>query len=257
MISYSTEVTSSKITSDNPLFQRTLKAYHLVAPIINGHTLEIGCGEGYGIPIYKTNTNSLTLIDKSSKHLKQIKKRHKDCVIHLKKVPLMNFIDDNSFDTIISFQVIEHIKDHDLFLKEIHRLLKPGGKAYITTPNRVKSIARNPWHVKEFNYEEISLTLNTHFSKYSIQGIQGSDISKSYYDQNKQSVERFLKLDVFKLSQRLPSNLLKVSYEIGNRINRIKLLKQNKNLVSQIGLNDYFLNGYNAETLDFFCVLEK
>lgn len=257
MISYSTEVTSSKILSDNPLYQRTLKAYHLVAPLVNGNTLEIGFGEGYGVPIYKSKVDTLTLIDKSRKHVNQIKRQHKDCIVHLKKVPLMNFIKDNTFDTVISFQVIEHIKDYNLFLKEINRILKPGGKAYITTPNRLKSIARNPWHFKEFNYDEIFSTLKSSFSKFTIQGIQGSKLSNSYYDHNQRSVARLLKFDVLNLLNKLPSTVLKLPYEIGNRINRIQLLKQNKNLVYQIGLNDYFLDDYNTETLDFFCILEK
>ncbi|GIS31642.1 MAG: hypothetical protein Ct9H90mP3_4380 [Flammeovirgaceae bacterium] len=34
-----------------------------------------------------------------------------------------------------SFQVIEHIKNDKLFIKEIHRILKPGGKALISNPN--------------------------------------------------------------------------------------------------------------------------
>lgn len=42
---------------------------------------------------------------------------------------------DNSFDEIICFEVIEHIKNHLQFLKEIKRVLEVGGKAYFTTPN--------------------------------------------------------------------------------------------------------------------------
>lgn len=42
---------------------------------------------------------------------------------------------DNSFDLIIAIEVSEHIPDHEVFFRESSRILKPGGKLYITTPN--------------------------------------------------------------------------------------------------------------------------
>jgi SAM-dependent methyltransferase len=42
---------------------------------------------------------------------------------------------DNSFDLIIAIEVSEHITDHEVFFAEAGRILKPGGKLYITTPN--------------------------------------------------------------------------------------------------------------------------
>ena len=41
---------------------------------------------------------------------------------------------DSSIDTILSTQVLEHVPDHDLYLAECKRLLKPGGKLIITVP---------------------------------------------------------------------------------------------------------------------------
>jgi len=42
---------------------------------------------------------------------------------------------DNTFDLLIAIEVIEHITDHENFFSESGRILKPGGKLYITTPN--------------------------------------------------------------------------------------------------------------------------
>ena len=41
----------------------------------------------------------------------------------------------NSFDMVLSNQVIEHVCNTDLFLKEVHRILKPEGYAVISTNN--------------------------------------------------------------------------------------------------------------------------
>ena len=55
----------------------------------------------------------------------------------------------------VTFQVIEHIKRDRDFLKEIYRVLKPGGKLILTTPNKNMSITRNPWHVREYDPKEM------------------------------------------------------------------------------------------------------
>jgi 2-polyprenyl-3-methyl-5-hydroxy-6-metoxy-1,4-benzoquinol methylase len=43
--------------------------------------------------------------------------------------------EDSYFDVVISNQVLEHIVDTDNFFREIHRILKKGGYAVISTPN--------------------------------------------------------------------------------------------------------------------------
>ncbi len=41
---------------------------------------------------------------------------------------------DNQYDLILATDVIEHIKNDDLALKEIYRILKPNGKLIVTVP---------------------------------------------------------------------------------------------------------------------------
>ena len=43
--------------------------------------------------------------------------------------------DDASFDVLVSNQVIEHVHDTDLFVRECHRVLAPGGVAVVSTEN--------------------------------------------------------------------------------------------------------------------------
>ena len=52
-----------------------------------------------------------------------------DYVSDAKKIP----VKDNSFDYVICTQVLEHINEPHLVIKEMHRLLKKGGKVYLTT----------------------------------------------------------------------------------------------------------------------------
>jgi SAM-dependent methyltransferase len=43
---------------------------------------------------------------------------------------------DGSFDLVVSFDVLEHIRDSDAHLAEVSRVLKPGGKYLIQTPSK-------------------------------------------------------------------------------------------------------------------------
>src|SRR4051812_10047947 len=43
---------------------------------------------------------------------------------------------DNSFDFINMGEVIEHVEVPERVLKEMYRVLRPGGKVYVSAPNR-------------------------------------------------------------------------------------------------------------------------
>lgn len=254
---FSTEVTSSSIRSDHPLFQRTLKAYHIVSRYIHGNVLEIGCGEGYAVELLLQNADQLTLLDKSTYTSKIIQKKYPKVTIIQEKIPPLTTLQSNSFDVVVSFQVMEHIKDVELYLKEIHRVLKPSGKAYISTPNAHNTLIRNPWHYKEYTFEELSNVFQKIFSNVTIQAIQGNTKTAEYYKKNQTSVAHFLRFDIFDFANKMPAWLLKIPYEIANRMNRKKLLHENPELVHSITLEDYSLTAHSEATLDFFCTLEK
>jgi len=43
--------------------------------------------------------------------------------------------EDDTFDAVVSIEVIEHVEDQFHFMRELARIAKPGGKVVITTPN--------------------------------------------------------------------------------------------------------------------------
>lgn len=254
---YTTEIASDKIASDNPIHQRLLKAYYLAEDFVGGDLLEIGCGEGRGIAMLKDKVKSFTAIDKIETVIDQLSERFPDVKFIQDNIPPLNKVADNSYDVIITFQVIEHIKNDKLFLQEIHRVLKPGGKALITTPNIKKTLTRNPWHIREYTADELKALCQQIFSKVDMKGITGSDLVWQYYDQNKRSVEKITRFDIFNLQYKLPASVLRVPYDILNRFNRNKLKSSNDDLVSKISHEDYLLTEEAHEALDLFCIVEK
>ncbi len=254
---YTTEITSDKILSDNPLHHRLLSAYVFAEKYMSGDVLELGCGEGRGIDIILERSKSFTAIDKISEVTERLSRKYPNEKFISSSFPPLKNIENESFDTLISFQVIEHIKNDKLFIKEIHRILKPGGKALISTPNISMTLTRNPWHVREYTSQQLIDLASRNFKKIIMKGINGNDKIKKYYDDNKKSVMKFKRLDIFNLEKYLPNFLYKIPYEFLNRMNRNKLQANDNSLVSSITTNDYSLENDNPKNLDLFLILEK
>lgn len=254
---FTTEITSDQLPSDNPLHQRLLKAYVAVEDQIVGDVLEVGCGEGRGIELMMNKAKSYTAIDKIEEIIDKLKLKFPKGKFLSGNLPPFSAIESNRFDTVISFQVIEHIQDDSFFLQEINRVLKPGGKAYLTTPNRFMSLTRNPWHIREYTADELLKLALKHFSEAQMKGITGDEKVMAYYEKNKRSVDRIARLDFLNLQQRLPAMLYKVPYELLNRWNRKKLKNADDTLVTSITHENYPLTDEASTALDLFLIVEK
>lgn len=254
---FTTEITSDKIASDNPLHHRLLSAYVFSQKYIKGDVLELGCGEGRGIDIILRKSKSFTAIDKIKDIIEKLSSKYKDNVFISSNFPPLSDIEDNSFDTIISFQVIEHIQDDNQYISEIDRILRPGGVALITTPNIKMTLTRNPWHVREYTSEELNNLCRKYFSQVDVLGISGNTKVIEYYNQNLESVKKFKRLDIFNLEKNLPNFIYKIPYEFLNRINRNNLQSNDNELVSAITYKDYELIKDDPNNLDLFVLLKK
>ena len=254
---YTTEITSEAIASDNPIHQRLFKAYVVAADYVRGDILEIGCGEGRGVSTLLDRVNSFTAVDKIKEAIDELQKRFPSGKFISMNLPPLTSLGDNTYDFVISFQVIEHIENDALYLKEIHRVLKPGGMALITTPNRKMSLSRNPWHVREYLPEELSTLARKFFSNVDMKGITGNEKVMKYYEENKKSVRRFTRFDIFNLQYNLPASILRIPYEILNRWNRNKLQSTDRSLVSDIKHQDYIVVDDATNALDLLLIVKK
>lgn len=254
---YTTEITSEEIVSDNPVHQRLFKAYVAAKEHVSGDMLEVGCGEGRGVATLIEYSKSFTAVDKIGEVIDQLQKKFPQGKFIRMNIPPLDGLSDNAYDSIVSFQVIEHIENDLLFLQEIHRVLKPGGVALLTTPNRKMSLSRNPWHIREYLPNELAALAKQVFKHVEMKGITGNEKVMTYYEQNRKSVNRVARFDIFKLQYRLPAALLRVPYEILNRWNRNKLQSGDQHLVKDIRHSDYVVVDDATDALDLLLIVRK
>jgi 2-polyprenyl-3-methyl-5-hydroxy-6-metoxy-1,4-benzoquinol methylase len=254
---YTTEITSEEIASDNPVHQRLFKAYVVAEAYVHGDLLEVGCGEGRGVDVLMPKARSFTAVDKLEPVINGLQKKHPAGKFLSMSIPPLDGLPDNQYDSVVSFQVIEHIENDRLYLNEIHRVMKPGGIALLTTPNRKLSLSRNPWHVREYLADELKALALTIFSQVEMKGITGNEKVMEYYEQNRKSVARVTRWDVLNLQYRLPASLLRIPYEILNRWNRNKLQSGNSKLVTGINHKDYLVVDDASQALDLLLIVRK
>ncbi|OGS22755.1 MAG: hypothetical protein A2252_10540 [Elusimicrobia bacterium RIFOXYA2_FULL_39_19] len=98
-----------------------------------GKILDVGCGLGEFLEYAKKNGAYPTGTELSSYAANYVKEKHGIDVIN-GTLESAKFPADN-FDFISIWHVLEHVPDPTSTLKEMHRILKPAGKAVIAVPN--------------------------------------------------------------------------------------------------------------------------
>ena len=252
MVRGTAERVSQEIT-DNFVFQRSRLAYVEAAKRVSGRVLEIGTGSGYGISIIAPVADEFVTVDKYRSEATE--SLPANVTFREAKVPPLPF-EDESFDYVVSFQVIEHISNDKRLVEEVRRVLRPGGKFIVSTPNRPMSLTRNPWHVREYRPEQLRALLSG-FSSIEELGVAGNERVWEYYRHNAESVRRIMRFDVLRMQWWMPRWLLQLPYDILNRINRRKLYSHNRELTESIGMEDYKLQGVDDKCFDLFYIATK
>ena len=205
----------SREASDNFVFQRSLLAYHAAAQRISGDVLEIGTGAGYGIEVVAPRARSFVTIDKLAPAPEPTQLPNVE--FRQATVPPLPFAND-SFDFVISFQVIEHIKRDLELVREVKRVLRPGGKFIVTTPNAPMSLTRNPWHIREYTAAELRSLLGSEFSSVEALGVSGNALGQEYYGTEPPQREAYHALRHPRPAAPAPRCLLHSPYDVLNRI---------------------------------------
>lgn len=121
----------------------------------NKKVLEIGCGNGSMTEYLFDKGANITAIDLSDKYLSNAIGRFKSKLGNVFQKMSGDDLKfpDNSFDIVVSFDLIEHIPDTNKHLFEVKRVLKSGGSYLFQTPNKIPSAMFAIVRDKSFEYK--------------------------------------------------------------------------------------------------------
>lgn len=144
--------------------------------------LDVGCGTGYGSAMIASRVHEVIGIDVSEEAIARAKAQHQLDNLEFIAMPATELdFPDGSFDTAYSIQVIEHVEEVELHLSEVVRVLRPGGRFIVATPNRFTyspSGLHNPFHVREYDARELEALLTSFFAEVEITGLHaGLDLA--------------------------------------------------------------------------------
>ncbi|MBO0855689.1 MAG: class I SAM-dependent methyltransferase [Nocardia sp.] len=171
------ERTVPGIAQENYWFRRHEIVYaRLLGHCAQARVLEAGSGEGYGADMIADVAASVIGLDYdlgAAQHVRAAYPRVEMIQGNLAQLPLV----DGGVDVVVNFQVIEHLWDQAQFLRECLRVLRPGGRLLISTPNRItfspgRDTPLNPFHTRELNADELSeLLTEAGFRVQSMTGV--------------------------------------------------------------------------------------
>lgn len=130
--------------------------------------MDIACGTGYGMALLKTRARAVTGVDVDPVAAREaLKECDGVASVVLGDGTQLPFADEH-FDAITSFETLEHLHARGDFLRELDRVLKPGGILILSTPNAnytmpINGTPTNPYHVHEYEPAELRNELSEHF----------------------------------------------------------------------------------------------
>lgn len=100
--------------------------------------LELGCGSGNLAALLHNEGVSMIASDISQTAVDHAKKLHPDIEFYAHSAESLPY-DDEFFDIVMSFDVLEHLPKVNQHLSEVRRVLKPHGYYLLQTPNKLSN----------------------------------------------------------------------------------------------------------------------
>ena len=147
--------------TDVDLMNEHLARYSFAEALVAGkEVLDAGCGVGYGSARLARSADRVVALDNAWEPLLATQHDYvADSNVRLIEGDCRNLpFSDASFDVVVAFEVIEDLENWRSLLSEARRVLTPGGRLLVSTPNRVyyeqTRNTPNLYHVHEFDYDE-------------------------------------------------------------------------------------------------------
>ena len=174
-----TEFTGERVVPgqvDADLWNEHFARYSFVAALAeNRRVLDAGCGTGYGSAELARTAAQVAGIDLAPDAIAFAREQFTASNLKFTAASCLDLpFADASFDLVVCFEVIEHLKDWRRLITEAQRVLAPGGHFAVSTPNKSfyaetrRESGPNPFHEHEFEYGEFADALSNLFPNVTI-----------------------------------------------------------------------------------------
>ena len=156
--------------------------YRFASQFVNGNrVLDIACGAGFGLEMLEEANAWAVGVDYDREALGDVRRRLP--TTRLARADGMRLpFNGGSFETVVSFETLEHVTDARALVFELRRVLRPGGYLVLSTPNRSfgpqDHHTANKFHIREFTANELYDCLNECFAEVRLYGQRPSSTYK-------------------------------------------------------------------------------
>lgn len=153
--------------------------YAFAAPLAAGRrVLDAACGEGYGSALLARTAATVLGVDRDAETIEHARGRYGGRCANLRfecgDVCALEHLPAAGFDLIVSFETLEHLREHERLLDGFARLLAAGGLLLVSTPDKTRYNALggepNPFHLRELERAEFERLLVARFPHYRLYG---------------------------------------------------------------------------------------
>ena len=170
------ERTLPDVPEENYWYRRHLVVYDWIARRCAGlEVVDMACGEGYGSDVLSRRAARVTGVDANPEAHEHARLRYRRGNLTFKRDLVETY--SQPCDAIVFLQTIEHLQDPKAALEHFRSLLRPGGVAYVSTPNvltlapKGEERSGNPWHIREYRAEEFRELCESVFGSVELYGL--------------------------------------------------------------------------------------
>lgn len=119
--------------------------------------LDVSSGAGYGTQILSYAANEVWGVDRDREAVEYARQTYGNSktVFIVSDATALWETCPHDFDTVVSFETIEHLKYPEAFVDAVSRVLKPGGLFIVSAPENSGST----WHEKDYTKGDLQMTL--------------------------------------------------------------------------------------------------
>ena len=130
--------------------------------------LDVASGEGYGSSVLANVARSVTGVDIDPAAIAHARTTYGAENLRFVQGSALDLpLSDASVEAVVSFEALEHVREQARFMAEVKRVLRPGGKLIVSTPERAVYSARgepvNKYHLLELTVAEFDSLLRANF----------------------------------------------------------------------------------------------